>query len=65
MSTMVKMCVQGPTCAELFGPFPKVQEWLARVAAATEPHWSDATALLRKVAERARDAKRKEVRSKL
>lgn len=56
---------QGPTYAELFEPFPKVQQWLSRVAAAAEPHWSDATTLLRKVAQRAREAKLKETQSKL
>ena len=57
--------MQGPTYAELFEPFPKVWQWLSRVAAATEPHWSDATTLLRKVAQQAREAKLKEMQSKL
>ncbi len=59
------LLMQGPTFAELLQPFPRVEAWLARVADSAEPHWTNATAILRKVVLRGRDAKLKRGQSKL
>lgn len=57
--------LQLPTFEELLEPFPKVRDWMTRVADATEPHWTAVTAALQKVAKHGRKKKQQLLTSKL
>ena len=50
---------------ELLEPFPKVQQWMARVAESTNPHWQTVSAFLHKVAKRGKERKTAASQSKL
>ena len=57
--------LQLPTFEELLDPFPKVRDWMSRVADTTEPHWTAVTAALQKVIKHGRDRRQQMATAKL
>lgn len=56
--------MQGKSRQELLEPFPRVQEWMSRVADACAPHHHDVSQVLMKAAAAA-ETRQKENQSKL